>query len=214
MTLGVAVWLIVLAALSVLFAIVLRRMSVLVARTRDLERFQHAARSLDARLAGTVEPLVTRLDEIRRRAGDPQALAGQLGPAQATLRGLVDEAHRMRPPAALSGIGAALIDEIERAGRAADMVEHGLDTLVAGRSGRELEAQTSLKRGALNLRHAREASADLAARIATVRPADLVERGGRRGHAATGGRPGSMRSLPTYLVDGYEPDDVGQHPRM
>jgi hypothetical protein len=214
MTLGVAAWLIVLAALLVLFAVVLRRMSVLVARTRDLERFQHATRSLDARLAGTVEPLVVRLDEIRRRAGDPQALAAQLEPAQATLRGLAEEAHRMRPPAALAGLGAALIEEIERAGRAADMVEHGLDALVAGRSGRELEAQTSLKRGALNLRHAREASAGLTARITTIRPADLVERGGRWGHAAAGSGPGSMRSLPTYLVDGYEPDDVGQHPRM
>jgi hypothetical protein len=214
MTLGVAAWLIVLAALAVLFIVVLRRMSVLVARTRDLERFQHGTRTLDGRLALTIEPLVSRLDEIRRRAGDPQALATNLEPAQATLHELAAEARRLRAPAALAPLRSAFIDEIERAGRAADMVEHGLDALVAGRSGRELEAQTSLKRGALNLRHAREASGALVARIAAVRPADLIDREGRGRGSPTAGGPGSAGRLPTYLVDGYEPDDVGQHPRM
>ena len=47
-------------------------MSVLVARTRDLEQFQRAVAELDAALGtAIVDPLVTSLDEIRRRAGDP-----------------------------------------------------------------------------------------------------------------------------------------------
>ncbi len=213
MTVGVAVWLIVLIALAAMFAIVLRRMSVLAARTRDLERFQRTTGSLDTRLAAIIGPTVSRLDEIRRRAGDPQALADQLETTQASLRELAGEARGLRAPAGMAALGTVLADEVERASRAADMVEHGLDSLLAGRSGRELEAQTSLKRGALNLRHAREASARVVAEIASVRPADLIERtgsGSRSGAAAAG----MGRAQPTYLLDGWEGDDSPQHPRM
>ncbi len=213
MTAGVAVWLIVLIALAAMFVIVLRRMSVLAARTRDLEQFQRTTGSLDTRLAAITGPMVSRLDEIRRRAGDPQALADQLETTQAALRELAGEARGLRVPAGMAALGTGLADEVERASRAADMVEHGLDALLAGRSGRELEAQTSLKRGALNLRHAREASARLVAEIASVRPADLIERtgsGSRRGAAAAD----MGRAHPTYLVDGWEGDDSPQHPRM
>ncbi len=213
MTVGVAVWLIVLIALAAMFAIVLRRMSVLVARTRDLEHFQRSAGSLDTQLAAITEPMVSRLDDIRRRAGDPQALADHLEATQTALRGLVGEARGLRAPTGTAALRTALADEVERASRAADMVEHGLDALLAGRSGRELEAQTSLKRGALNLRHAREASARVVAEIASIRPADLIERTG----SGSRGRPtavGTGRARPTYPVDGWEGDDSPQHPRM
>ena len=51
-----------------------------------------------------------------------------------------------------------LVPELERAGRALAMVEHGATILAqVRRRGRELEAQTSLKRGYLNLLHAKEA---------------------------------------------------------
>ena len=50
--------------------------------------------------------------------------------------------------------------EIERASRALGMVEHGANMLASSRRGsRDLEAQTSIKRGYLNLIHAREAVA-------------------------------------------------------
>lgn len=212
MTIGVAAWLIVLAALAVMFLIVLRRMSVLIARTRNLERFQGATRALDARLATTIEPLVGRLDEIRRRSGDPQDLAVRLEPAQDTLRGLADEARGLKPPATLEPLHAALIEELDRASRAADLVEHGLDALMAGRSGRELEGQTSLKRGALNLRHAREASAGVVARIGTVRPVDLLERSGRAPKGPSGPAAGGPRR--GYRIDRWDADDQGSHPRM
>ncbi len=51
-----------------------------------------------------------------------------------------------------------IVAELERAGRALAMVEHGATILAqVRRRGRELEAQTSLKRGYLNLLHAKEA---------------------------------------------------------
>ncbi len=213
MTPEVVVWLAVLLALAGLAIVVLRRMSVLAGRTRDLERFQRAATSLEARLALVVEPVVGRLDEIRRHAGDPHALVRELEPAQGELRALVAESRATRPPRGMAELGAALTAELERASRAADLVEHGLDALLAGRSGRELEAQTSLKRGALNLRHAREASSRIVTDIKAVSPADLVERRGAGGRIVPVGRETS-RAPATYLVDGWETEDSPQHPRM
>ena len=61
-------------------------------------------------------------------------------------------------------------------------------------AGRDLEAQTSLKRGTLNLRHATEAATRIAAEIAAVRPADLLTR--------TDQPDAPRSSVPTYIVDG------------
>ena len=57
-----------------------------------------------------------------------------------------------------------MVHETERAVRAADLVAHGLDALLAAGATYEMEAQTSLKRGTLNLRHAREVFGRAAAR--------------------------------------------------
>ena len=58
-----------------------------------------------------------------------------------------------------------LVAELERAGRALATVEHGATIMSTIRGGaRELEAQTSIKRGYLNLLHAREAIAREASR--------------------------------------------------
>lgn len=203
MPLAVAVWLIILATLIVGFLIVLRRMSLLVGRTRNLERFQRAAASVDERLGAAVEPLATRLAAIRRHTGDPAALRSELEPAQAALRTLADEAGELQPPAGLADLAAGLGHEIERARRATEMLEHGLDTLLAVRGGRELEAQTTLKRADLNLRLAREGCATVTARIAAVTPADLVAREGRGGRDQGLGDPGR----PTYVVSEWDGDD-------
>ncbi len=203
MPLAVAVWLIILAVLIVGFLIVLRRMSTLVGRTRNLERFQEAAASLDARLGATVEPLATRLADIRRHTGDPGALRTEVEPAQSSLRALAGEAEQLRPPPGLAELAIALGREIERARRAVEMLEHGLDTLLAIRGGRELEAQTTLKRADLNLRLAREGCARVTARIASVTPADLVPRPGRRRRDQAAGGTGR----PTYVVPEWDADD-------
>jgi hypothetical protein len=203
MPLAVAVWLIILAVLAVGFLIVLRRMSMLVGRTRDLERFQRAAAAVDERFGAAVEPLEARLADIRRHTGDPAALRAELDPAQATLRVLVADAGELRPPPGMEELATALGQEIERARRAAEMLEHGLDTLLAVRGGRELEAQTTLKRADLNLRLAREGCATVTARIAAVTPADLVPRSNR------GGRDQGPKGTghPTYVVPDWDSDD-------
>jgi hypothetical protein len=210
MTLAVAAWLIILAVLIVGFLIVLRRMSLLVARTRNLERFQREVSELDGRVGAVVEPLEASLGDIRRHAGDPGALRGALDGAQASLRTLAAEAEALRPPEGLESLAAAFRRELERAERAAEMLEHGLDTLLAVRGGRELEAQTTLKRADLSLRTAREGCAQVTARAASVTPADLVPRGGWRGRdpsGAAGGRP-------TQVIPGWDADDGQEDHRM
>ena len=62
---------------------------------------------------------------------------------------------------------------LERAGRALSTVEHGTNILASVRGGaRELEAQTSIKRGYLNLIHAREAIARQAILADELKQAD------------------------------------------
>jgi|1186.fasta_scaffold74032_2 hypothetical protein len=206
MALQTIVWLLVLFVLAMLFVVVLRRMSTLIARTRDLERYQRAVASLDIRSAAVVEPLVRELDEARRHAANPGALRDAVTSAQVSVAELAAEARSLPTPATLVSTTVSLVTELDRAARAADMAEHGLNALTAGTRGRDLEAQTSLKRGALNLRHAREAIARLARDVAAVRPVDI----------ATPTAPGAttVAGLAPYQVPGPEDGEGRFEPRM
>ena len=55
-------WIVVLTVLIALFLLTLRRLSVLVGRTRSLERYQKQTRQLAERLAATADPFVTQLE--------------------------------------------------------------------------------------------------------------------------------------------------------
>jgi len=167
-------WAALLVALLALFLRVSRRMSTLAARTHDLERIQAAVDSIDRRLAAACDPLIGRLDAVRRRSMEPADVVRDLEPARAMLQELAVETRELQLPALLAGQGAVMIHETERAVRAADLVAYGLDAMLAVRGNRDLEAQTSLKRGALNLRHARESFARAAAEIAALQPTDLA----------------------------------------
>jgi hypothetical protein len=203
------VWLaLLLLVLLVLLVITARRMSSLIARTRALESFQSATIELDAALGRLVDPLVAQLDEIRRRAGDPVSLARGIDTTQAELRSLVTRGRELRPPKPLADEAAALLAELDRASRAADLVEHGLDALIAHRGHRELEAQTSLKRAALNLRNARGAAAAIVRRVAAVTPADLLAR-------PDGRETVQVRAPAAIGFDAPDLEDEGApHPRM
>jgi len=201
-------WLVILGALGIVAALVVRRMSQLAARTRELERFQQAVTQLDLEFAATIRPVVASLDEIRRHAGDPGALADALPATSDAVNRCMGDARALRPPAILAEHAAALVRELERAVRAMQLVEHGLDALRTGRGPRELEAQTSLKRGALYLRHALDAFADVVRIVVAVDPASLAK--------PAAGRPvAPPPGVPTYLVDGFDPEpDVAFDPRM
>src|SRR5262245_49513122 len=201
MQLQTIVWLLVLFVLALMALIVLRRMSTLVARTRDLERYQKAVSGLDIRSAAVVDPLVRELDEARRNAANPLALRDAVTAAQTSVAELAAEARALATPAPLVSTTVSLVAELDRAARAADMAEHGINALSQGTRGRDLEAQTSLKRGALNLRHAREAIARLAREVAALRPVDIA--------TATAPAPTTVDSLAQYQVPGSEDGEGG-----
>lgn len=179
MNVELILWVGLLVVLALLFLVTLRRLSVLIARTRDLERVQRSVDSIDRRFVAAIGPIVNRLDEIRRRSGDPLLLARELESARSMLEDLAAETRNLRVPAVLAGQAAVMVHEMDRALRATELVGHGMDALLAARGHRELEAQTSLKRGALNLRHARDAFGRAAAAVAAIRPPDVARRPGR-----------------------------------
>jgi hypothetical protein len=147
-------WFAVLVALGALFAKTYGRMSTLTTRTRDLEQFQAAVDSLDRRFGGVTQPLLRGLDEARRHAGDPAGLPELVIEAQVVIDELTGETTALTAPEGLAPVVAAMTGDLERAGRAVMFVEHGLGMMTNTSIGRDLEAQTSLKRGALNLRPA------------------------------------------------------------
>jgi len=192
-------WFAVLVALGALFAKTYGRMSTLTTRTRDLEDFQEAVDSIDRRFGAVTQPLLRGLDEARRHAGDPSGIPGLVTEAQAVIDELTGETTALAAPEGLAPVVTAMTGDLERAERAVMLVEHGLAMMTNTSIGRDLEAQTSLKRGALNLRHARDAFAERARRVADIRPADMVP-----GTPSRNGQPATAASYPAPVVDDLE----------
>jgi hypothetical protein len=165
---GVLIPLVAFAVLAVLFALILRRAGRLLAAMREADAFRSAVADLAARIDISLGGVVERIDALRRHQLPSDAIAENLSAATEALQRYTDEAGALRPPPPLIGPRDGLVAELERAGRALEMVVHG-SGLMASRPGavRELEAQTSIKRGYLNLIHAREAIRRLAVEAAT-----------------------------------------------
>jgi C-terminal processing protease CtpA/Prc len=147
-------------ALAAGLAVVLRGTGRIVARTREVEQFRSAVNDLAARVDVSLAGAAGQIDAVRRRQVDPDHIADTITAAVDAVRRYTDEARGLRGPRQASQIRSDLVAELERAGRALEMVEHGTTIMVTVRRGpRELEAQTSIKRGYLNLIHARAAFA-------------------------------------------------------
>lgn len=145
-------------ALALGVLVVLRRAGRIVARTRELEHFRSAVRDLTTRIDQSLEGAVGRIDAVRRGQLAADAIPPTIEAATDAVERYADEARTLKGPTGGAEIREAIVEELERAGRALSMVEHGAKILAqARRRGRELEAQTSVKRGYLNLVHAREA---------------------------------------------------------
>ena len=156
-------------ALAALFVVVLRRAGRLVARTREVQAFRSAVRDLDARIGLSLDGAARQIDSVRRQALAVEGIGDTLAAASEAVARYADEARALKGPPEAAVIGREIVAELGRASRALDMVEHGVTILASvRRGGRELEAQTSIKRGYLNLIHAREAIGRHAARVADI----------------------------------------------
>ena len=153
-------------AIALATAIVLRRAGRIVAGTRQVEGFRQAIRDLAARVETSLEGAASRIDAVRRGLAPADTIGPTLEAATEAVEKYAEEARALSGPREVLEIRDDIVSELERAGRALAMVEHGAGILAqVRRRGRELEAQTSLKRGYLNLLHAREAIARHALRV-------------------------------------------------
>jgi hypothetical protein len=155
--------------LAALTLIVLRRAGKIVAQSRDLEGFRSGVHDLAGRVDSSLGGAIGRIDAVRRG----QVAADTIGPtieaATDAVERYAEEARALHGPKEALPIRDDIVEELERAGRALAMVEHGATILAqVRRRGRELEAQTSLKRGYLNLLHAKEAIDRHALRVDTL----------------------------------------------
>lgn len=154
--------------LAVAFASVLRRAARVVAVTREDESFRREGAALADRAVAAIAAGAARIDRVRRRSEAASALDDVLPQLQEALGALRVEADALIPPAALAALSARLAEEIERADRSIEMVMHGCVVLGVGAGRpRELEGETSVKRGYLNLLHAGEALTSLAVGLRT-----------------------------------------------
>ncbi|HET9613946.1 MAG TPA: hypothetical protein VFP22_03955 [Candidatus Limnocylindrales bacterium] len=144
--------------LLALFALVLRRAGRFLAATRDVERFRRQTGDLTSRIETSLGQICARVDAVRRGQVGADALGDDIVASLDAVGRYADEARALRPPRDGLPIRDEIVAELERAGRALEMIEHGRAIQTSARSGgREIEAQTSIKRGYLNVLHAREA---------------------------------------------------------
>jgi hypothetical protein len=168
-------------ALAAGLVVVFRGTGRIVARTRELEHFKTGVKDLAARVDASLGGAAGQIDAVRRRTMGPETIGDTIVAATDAVERYAEEARLLRGPTTARHIREDLVAELERAERALGMVEHGASILVAARRGsRELEAQTSIKRGYLNLLHARAAIARHALDAQELEADDAAQKAGRR----------------------------------
>ncbi len=157
-------------ALAAGLIVVFRGTARIAARTRELQRFRGAVRDLADRVDVALDSAATRIDAVRHHQAGPETISQAVVDTTEALERYGDEARSLKGPRRAQAVRDDFVAEIERASRALGMVEHGVNVLASSRRGsRDLEAQTSIKRGYLNLIHAREAVARQALRADDLR---------------------------------------------
>lgn len=167
--------------LAGVFLVVLRRISALLAESRETNAFRRSVEDLAARIDATLGDIVSRVDALRRQQIEADQIVDPLDRALEALLAYSEEARGLGGPPIAAGPKAAFAAEIDRADRALQMVEHGASILGSVSSGQRFaEAQTAIKRGYLNVLHARDAIARHARELSAARPADEVRWYSRR----------------------------------
>jgi hypothetical protein len=168
--LAVAVPLALAALLAAAVVLFVRRASGALRATRQVERFQEEAAALGRRLDALLDTTITQVDAVRRHQVAAPDVIGDLHAVMESLERGFDDAQALDAPALQVAHREGIVSEIRHAQRALDMVLHGCE-LVAGPRARlrTAESQIAIKRGYLNLLHAREALADHIDNLAAAR---------------------------------------------
>ena len=167
--------------LLLLFVVVLRRAGRFIAATRDVERFRRQVRDLASRVETSLGEISGRVDAVRRGQLGADEVADDVSASLEGVARYAEEARGFHPPRDGEAIRDEIVAELERAGRALEMIEHGRQIQASARlGGREIEAQTAIKRGYLNVLHAREAIVHQAKLAADLSATDEASRFQRR----------------------------------
>lgn len=152
-------------------AVALRTGAVLT-RTREAEGFRGQVGDLARRVETSLGDVSVLIDRVRRRETEPETILESLEAARDAVERYAEEARALGAPAIAKVHRDAIVHELERAGRALELVEHGCVLYGTGRRiERGTEADTAVKRGYLNLIHARETIAEQA-KVAVERAED------------------------------------------
>jgi len=173
-----AIPLLLFALLAVTFLLVLRRAARVVAQTRELDGFRQSAGDLATRIAASLAGASERIDAVRRGQVAADTIIETLDTARDAMERYRAETGALVAPAGYEQLRARLDEELGRASRAFDMVDHGCATLTAASVGRAraAEGQTAIKRGYLNILHAREAIVEIATNLRSPRPSRTAPR--------------------------------------
>ena len=124
-------------------------------------RREKAVRGTAAEIARRSDELLrgiqARADDVRRRKTPPGEIRDELGRARSDLEKYRRDAAALARSAAWGATATALADDIERAARSIDLLLHGSALMAESRAPEAGEGEMTVKRGYLNLVHAREA---------------------------------------------------------
>lgn len=178
MSVSVVLPLVLLVLVVLVLVLFVRKASVALARVREVAAFQRESDALARRLGPTIEALIGRLDAVRHQQVPAGEVRAELAVAHAELMAAREAIDRWRTPRPFLGIRGAIAEDLDRLGRALEMVDFGTNLLDDGeRRQREMEAQTAIKRGYLDLQHARQSLAEHVAAVPTL--ADAAAKGWR-----------------------------------
>jgi hypothetical protein len=132
------------------------RVVVAGGRLRRESASGRAAADIARRVETLLADLLVVVDDVRRRRIEPSQAAPSLASAEQALGRHISEAGALGRGGEWAGTAAALVADIERAQRAIELVLHGGELLADTTGAGWGEGETSVKRGYLNLVHARD----------------------------------------------------------
>jgi hypothetical protein len=159
------------ALLVMLFlALFVQRASKALAVVRQRAGFNRDAMELASKIDATLEQLAARVDAVRRQHVPPGEIHEELRQGVDIMATYLEEARAIRATGEFAETRNLIAQDIQRGARALEMVLYGVRLWSSG-SGRkaELEAQTAIKRGYLNLLHVRDDVAEHLADLAEAR---------------------------------------------
>ncbi|MGZ6267084.1 MAG: hypothetical protein ACXWM8_04980 [Candidatus Limnocylindrales bacterium] len=157
MTSGVLAPLLVFFAMGIVVALLIWRVVVVGGQLRRSAQQERAAADIARRAVTSLTELCAIVDDLRRRKSGPESGAPSLHASTDALRRYAQEAQVIAEKGPRHDAGSSLLAEIERAQRAVALIEHGRQMMLDMTVDRVGEGETSIKRGYLNLVHAKEA---------------------------------------------------------